>query len=103
MVQNLKQNHPGSVEARIDKLVDGLAKLPAGTPLNVVGTNYVPSSLSAALTAKKAPYVKAGDAHTALAQAVADRDAQNADTLAFLDAIEGALVGGLGATSPQLK
>jgi|SRR5579872_3092859 len=103
MVQNLKDGNPGSVEARIDKLVAGLAKLATNLNLNVVGTNYVPSSLSAALTAKKAPYVKADDAHTALKQAVAERDSQNADTLAFLDAVEGALVGSLGATSPQLS
>jgi|SRR5579883_966871 len=103
MVQNLKQDHPGGVEARIDKLIAGLAKIADSNNLNVVGTNYVPSSLSAALTAKKAPYVKADDAHTALKQAVAERDSQNADTLAFLDAVEGALVGILGATSPQLS
>src|SRR5579872_6906311 len=102
MVQNLKDGNPGSVEARIDKLVAGLAKLATNLNLNVVGTNYVPSSLSAALTAKKAPYVKADEAHTAHKEAVAERDAQNADTLEFLDACEGVLVGSFGPTSPQL-
>ena len=102
MVQQKKKDNPGSVEARIDQLVEGLAKLSDSISLNVIGTNYVPSSLSAALTAKKALYVTADQAHIASKQAVAARDSAQPDTLAFLDAVEGVLVGSFGATSPQL-
>jgi hypothetical protein len=97
-----KSKDPGHVQARIQNLLSGLAKLGPQENLDVLGTSSAPGTLSSQLGTMLVPFTTADQAHQAVSEAVKARDAGRPDTVKFIEGIEAAVKSHFGASSPRL-
>jgi len=102
LANNKKSKDPGHVQLRIQELLAGLAKLGPQENLDLLGTSSAPGAISSQLGQLLVPFTTADQAHQAVSEAVKARDAAQPATVAFVKAIEAAVVSHFGATSARL-
>lgn len=101
-VNKKSKTDPGHVQLRIQALLAGLAKLGAQEILDVLGTSSAPGTISSQLGQMLVPFTTADQARQAASEAVKERDDAQPATMAFVEAVEAAVISHFGATSSRL-
>ncbi len=97
------QENPTAVEVRINARIKGAETKLGGASLQVLGVPYDSGSLKVKLESLLAPHTSTNDADEAASVARKARDAAQPGTLEFLDALDRAVEGQYGSSSPALE
>jgi hypothetical protein len=99
-----RSSDPGAFEKQLETLQAGVAAdLPAGETFTVLGTQYTPVTLAAAVGAFLALWQGARLAHSAATTAVQARDKALAQAVELVNAVHALLEARLGSGSEDLK
>jgi hypothetical protein len=94
--------NPGNVETRIRDMLQGFETEPQSTVLDVYGAPSAPDKVKGELQTRLARYTDSDAAHLTATRLIAIRDAAEAETLRYLDALDASLRGHYGAESTDL-